>query len=254
MRPLHPTLLCAFAMTFPLAHGGNGPFLQVGEHARSARGFVPGGWNLDTVVRGDLDGNGKPDLAMVFWDHSPEADDPRDEEEKQKFPEPPGSHDKVRILAVALADSKGYRLVAENDTIIPEWSYWNQADPFEGISIKDGKLSLDLWNFMTFGSWGMQSAHFEFGWTERALRLSGFRGMNFDRYTHGGTLQTFDAKRGLMVVCQTDNEVDTARTMDDLCNPPAKQDTTHFPPGAKIRLQDILTNGLDYDPAGGITP
>ncbi|MBK8801650.1 MAG: hypothetical protein IPN71_06230 [Fibrobacteres bacterium] len=254
MRPLHPSLLCAFAMTFPLAHGGEGPFLQVGEHARSARGFVPGGWNLDTVVRGDLDGNGKPDLAMVFWDHSPNAEDPRDEEVKQKFPEPPGSSDKVRILAVALADSKGYRLIAENDTIIPEWSYWNQADPLDGIAIKDGKLSLDLENMMTFGSWEMRLTNFEFGWSEGALRLSGFRATNFNRRTGGGSLQTFDAKRGLMAICKTDDETISSRDMDDLCNPPATQDTTHFPPGAKIRLQDILTDGLSYDPAPEISP
>ena len=48
------------------------------QHARSAEDFVPAGWRLESKISGDLNGDGRDDVALVPRTTEPSAQDPLD--------------------------------------------------------------------------------------------------------------------------------------------------------------------------------
>ncbi|MGO4610652.1 hypothetical protein AB4142_30435, partial [Variovorax sp. 2RAF20] len=69
----------------------------VPAHAATAEGFVPAGWTLEYRIEGDLDQDGRADLALVL-----RQQDPRNIIEHDGFgPSPYDSN--PRILAIAFA-------------------------------------------------------------------------------------------------------------------------------------------------------
>jgi hypothetical protein len=86
------------------------------ERAATARDFVPEGWTLEKMLQGDLNGDGRADLAMVMREKDPEkmltASEGGDDRDFNTNP--------YRIAAAFReADGKTYRLVMENHMRIP---------------------------------------------------------------------------------------------------------------------------------------
>ncbi len=87
------------------------PLLPAG--AATAEAFVPPGWRIEARAHGDLDGDSRPDLALVL--RSQDSAKVLAEEMCEKaFDTNP------RMLAVLLAKpGGGYRLAVENHALIP---------------------------------------------------------------------------------------------------------------------------------------
>lgn len=138
--------------------------------ADAAAGFVPRGWTLEIEVAGDLDGDGRSDLALVLHGNDPAAriaglmcEDPFDSN--------------ARMLVVALARAGGgYRRVVADTRFIPRRESACAQDWFEpgAVRIERGVLSLKFDRFMNAGGWGSGSNRFAFRWQGGALRLIGW--------------------------------------------------------------------------------
>lgn len=144
------------------------------RQAASADGFVPPGWQLESKVEGDLNGDGKPDLAFVLH-----ATDP-----KNVVANPDGLGVKSldtnpRILAAAFARNAGYELVLENHALIPRRTDPVMDDPFDsvaasGLDVARGTLRLRLGVFASAGSWSMSTIATTFRWQNGRFELIGY--------------------------------------------------------------------------------
>ncbi|MEP9358840.1 hypothetical protein [Sphingomonas sp. KR3-1] len=152
--------------------------------AARAQGFVPVGWVLESSESGDLDGDGKPDLAFVLH-----MNDPANVLKNEGGFCGETIDTNPRILAVALAQpGGGYRLVAQNHALVPRRDNpcaddWLAADGEMGggIAIARGNVVVTLGRFMSAGGWGMGRTVFTLRWKDRALRLIGFDSENTQR-------------------------------------------------------------------------
>jgi hypothetical protein len=144
------------------------------RQAASAEGFVPPGWRLEAQAKGDLNGDGKADLAFVLHDTDP----------KNVVANPEGlgvdSLDtNPRILAVAFARAAGYELALENHALIPRRTDPVLEDPFDGVAaggleIARGTLRLRLGVFASAGSWSMSTIATTFRWQNGRFELIGY--------------------------------------------------------------------------------
>lgn len=148
--------------------------------AADAAGFAPRGWGVERQARGDLNGDGSADLAFVLRMRDPANILTHDGLGNNPFDTNP------RVLGVALAaPGGGFRLVAQNHSLIPRRDMPTQEDPFgdfaEGIAISRGTLRVGLYQFMNAGGWDAGPISFAFRWQEGALRLIGFDSNNLSR-------------------------------------------------------------------------
>lgn len=141
-------------------------------HAASAKGFAPKGWALETQAKGDLNGDGVPDLMLVLRDQSP----------KNLIPNPDGFGDdpldsNPRILLVALGGKDGYRLIASNRDLITRHTDPDMDDPFDadgGLLFKNGAFQIDVSSFYNAGSWQTEDVTFTFRYRHGQLLLVGY--------------------------------------------------------------------------------
>jgi hypothetical protein len=147
--------------------------------ATSAKGFVPAGWVLEAAVDGDLDADGRADLALVL-----RADDPRNVVTHDGMGTSPFDSN-PRILAIAFAErGGGYRLVAENHDLIPRPVEPIHDDPFDGeIAIARGVLRIGLHFFANAGSWETFNADFALRWQNGRFELIGYDRVSVQRNT-----------------------------------------------------------------------
>lgn len=154
---------------------------SLSRQAAAAEGFVPPGWTLEAKVEGDLNGDGKADLALVLHATDPKAvvanpeglgEDPLDTN--------------PRILAVAFAKAGGYELVLENHALIPRRTDPVLDDPFDGtatggLEVARGTLRLRLGVFASAGSWGVSNMTWTFRWQNGRFEMIGYDRTNADR-------------------------------------------------------------------------
>mgnify|MGYP003635378823 CR=1 FL=1 len=146
------------------------------EQGASAAAFVPAGWRLEQAVQGDISRDGVPDLAFVL-----RATDPDKIIRREGFPT-----DDVnpRILGVALGRADGFQLAAQNHAIFPERDadMLNMDDPFDqGLSMKNGMLTLEFNLFMSMGGGSTGPYQFHFRQQDGAVRLIGYDHTNVER-------------------------------------------------------------------------
>lgn len=152
--------------------------------AKSAAGFAPRGWAVEQQVKGDLDGDGIPDLAFAL----------HQQDKRNIIPNEGGMCGETidtnpRILGFALADGKGgYALVVQNHSLVPRYDSpcaddWFAADntAASGLSLGKGSVKVTLGRFMSAGGWSMGSTVFTFRWQAGALRLIGYDYDNVQR-------------------------------------------------------------------------
>ena len=127
-----------------------GPVLASPDVGSSPELFVPEGWEVQTLARGDLNGDGTDDLAMVvrgtdqnllveaghFTVGTPMVD-PKTGTMRVMMNTNP------RNIVVLLASERGFEKLAANSGLLPVPSYPN-GDALDGIDIVNGKLSLGL--------------------------------------------------------------------------------------------------------------
>ena len=148
--------------------------------AATEQGFVPKGWRVEARAEGDLDRDGKADLALVL-----RGTNPANVISEGMCEEPLDTN--PRIVAVVLAGpAGGYRLAADNRELIPRRDNPCQVDPFSDpgqIAIEGGTLRIDLERMMSAGGWDMGTTTFRWRWRDGALTLIGFDYSNVRRNT-----------------------------------------------------------------------
>jgi hypothetical protein len=143
--------------------------------ATTAQGFVPKGWAIESRAEGDLDGDSKPDVALVL----------RSQHRANVIPQEMCGEEldtNPWILAVLLANrGGGYRLAVQNHALIPRREDACNLDHLVAIAVERGALRMDFERMMSAGGWDMGTTTFKWRWREGALRLVGFDYSNVSR-------------------------------------------------------------------------
>jgi hypothetical protein len=153
------------------------PAPAIPAQSATAEGFAPTGWSVLQKTSGDLDGDGRVDLALIVQnDKQPEALSGfnQDGKEGRKF--------WPRLLVVALADANGpgYHLLLANAAFISVHQFRSLDDVMEGepMAVSKGVLSVSFHQFASMGSWSMGNTDYKFRYRNGAMPLIGM-----ERYT-----------------------------------------------------------------------
>jgi hypothetical protein len=175
----------------------------VPERSADIDGFVPAGWLVDASAEGDLDRDGRSDLALVIRMNDASNMIPADMCGETLDTNP-------RMLIVALAaPGGGYRRVADDHALIPRRDNACAVDPFapDNIEIGRGSLHLSLEHFMSAGGWDAGTTTFALRWQEGAMRLIGWDYSNVHRNT--GCIQTLSVNFLTGAVRTTEGNIGT---------------------------------------------
>jgi hypothetical protein len=142
--------------------------------AQSAEGLVPQGWRLEHKAVGDLNNDGRPDLALVL-----RAGDPANVIDNQGLgPRRFDTNPRLLIVAFALPGG-GYRRVLQNHTLMPRPDNPAMEDVLQDpnpVTIAKGTLRVSMNVFVSAGGWTTYSVKHTF-----QLRSGQFRLIGFDR-------------------------------------------------------------------------
>jgi len=127
----------------------------------TAQGFVAPNWVIVSKAEGDLNRDGRSDIVMALW---PEPFAKAEEWEKQR------DGPFYRLIIAFAQPSGGYRLVADNTTLIMQPSYsGGYEDPLADGDLNIVRGSLDISRQMLRGHF-----RYRFRWTNGAFRLIGW--------------------------------------------------------------------------------
>ena len=156
--------------------------------AETAEGFVAPGWAIQVRRSGDLDGDGRADLAMVVQQRSA-ANVGRPDGFSPELDANP------RMLLVALAGGEGrpYRLALANRTLIPRHDEVRNEDPFGpehgGLEVRRGAFAVTVGLFANMGTWTSYRRTFTFRLRDGRALLIGVDEHRFQRNS-GETIRT----------------------------------------------------------------
>ncbi|WP_404335767.1 hypothetical protein AB2M62_17245 [Sphingomonas sp. MMS12-HWE2-04] len=162
-----------FALLLPLAAQADlppAPIPSVVAAAPDAAGFVPQGWRLEMQSSGDLNADGRADLAVLL-----RGDDPALRLARNMCDDPFDTNPRILVIALA-APGGGYRRVVANSRLIPRRENPCEVDWIEdgALGIGRGGVSLHLSRMMSMGGWAAGTTRFTFRWRDNALRLIGW--------------------------------------------------------------------------------
>lgn len=169
---------CGLAMADPAIPAASYPALV--KHAPSVEGFVPAKWRIEVKQSGDLNSDGRDDVALVL-----RAIDPRNIVDMRGHGGPENYDTNPRILMVAFANAAGgYDLALENHTLIARTTEPSAQDPLDpngvqegGVEIKNGTLQV------TLGYFGGNMGHmtYTFRFEKGGFRLIGYDSVDVER-------------------------------------------------------------------------
>ena len=206
----------------------------VTSRAPDAAGFVPPGWMLEQQASGDLDTDGKPDLALLLRLRDPRNVLRNDGLGESAFDTNP------RLLVVALRDGMGYRRVLQDHAFIPRRMDPVDDDYVQGddaLSIARGTLRIRLHAFRSAGGWGTWTGTFAFRWQQDCLRLIGFDRSHLQRNsgrTEDTSINYLTGRATVATGSIEDDAVDTRRLRIGR---------------APLRCLQDIGSGMDFDPA-----
>lgn len=162
-----------FALLFLLSEQADlppAPIPAVAATAPDAAGFVPRGWRLEIQSAGDLNADGRADLALLL-----RGDDPALRLVRNMCDDPFDTNPRILVIALA-APGGGYRRVVANTRLIPRRDNPCEMDWIEegALGIGRGGVSLHLSRMMSMGGWAAGTTRFTFRWQADALRLIGW--------------------------------------------------------------------------------
>ncbi|WP_102222685.1 lysozyme inhibitor LprI family protein [Acidimangrovimonas sediminis] len=190
---------------------------------------VPQGWRQEIAARGDLNGDSRPDLALVLRGADPNLKGKDD----QGLP----VDRNPRLLAVYFARAAGgYRLVLQNHRLIPVVPA-PDYDPLTGIAaggvtIARGTLQVALGSFGT----SINSATFTFRWQDKRFVLIGYDSTSASRTDNTVTTDSYN-----YLTARWKHAVE--RVEDD-----APKVTWHDLPRRRPEALAEIGDGLEFDP------
>jgi len=145
-------------------------FPAVPAQAQTQAGLVPIGWTVEKEGRGDLNGDGVPDLMLVLHMTDPGnviANTGLGTSELDTNP---------RMLVVAFADkaTKNYSLALVNHTLIPRLTNPFMDDPLEDAAIVKGTVQVSLTFWMSAGTWFTSQTKLTFRYQDGCFKLIGY--------------------------------------------------------------------------------
>ena len=213
------------------------PVPDVPTMARSASGFVPPGWEIERTARGDLNGDKRPDLALVI----------RSTDKNLIIANPNGlgadsfnSNPRAIIVALNLG-ARGYGLSDVSTKLIPRIDNAIIDDPFgeSEMVIKKGVLLVSIRFWASAGSWSMSNTTFTFRDQNEAVQLIGYDQTHIHRASGEMTTTSVNYMTGRMSIGKGSIEHDRVKkTWKNIGKTPL------------LRLSE-MENGWDFDPARG---
>jgi len=191
--------------------------------------LVPAGWHVEAEASGDLNGDRRPDLALVLQS---DISDVSFNGEPTVGP---------RMLVVGFASRKGLTPVVSHHRLIPRRDNAYVQDVFDAengaLSVDRGQLSVTLQFFATAGGWDIFTKIYRFAWNGSAFQLAGF---DYD-YGHRATGITrhwiADYKAGTLIFT-------TGRFSKDA---PESTKKSKLPGRRRITLEQV-GDGMAFDP------
>ena len=202
--------------------------------AARAEGFVPSGWRIVLRTDGDMNGDGRDDLAMILRDA-----DPKNVVKNDGFG-PPAFDTNPYVLVVALRrPDGGYQLTAADHTLIPRATQPNIDDYLEDATpatIRRGVLRIGLRLFANAGGADLAQVTFSFRLEQGHLRLIGYDNNDVQRMSG----ETLDVSVDFLT-----RRVKTTKGRIDRDG--GKVTWSALPPAAPLTLERI-GDGMDFDP------
>lgn len=203
--PLTTQLFDKGGLRKPKIHPGSDIGELIEFHTRDSarlRGEYPG-WEILSAARGDLNGDGKEDMAFVIgfgdrmlgFDYADTLNDSRYE-----YNDYPPERLRERTLVVALSERErpGLPIGIVNEKLIPCFPAWNSNadDAFDGIDISNGELVLHERSWMSAGSWWTDTYRYGFRFIDEQLRLVNREQTRFHRGSGEAYLTHLDLETG----------------------------------------------------------
>jgi hypothetical protein len=181
-------------------------FPDIAHKGKDAAAFAPSGWMVESQKAGDLNGDGRADIAFVLHDTEKRNVLTNTDMGVQEIDTNP----RILCVAFANADGSGYTLALQNHTLIPRWVYPTQDDNFgdQGgeIKVARGALQVSLHYFANAGGWAMGTTTFTFRYQHGSFELIGFDNENHERNTGGDTSTSVDYSTGKQTIVTTQEE------------------------------------------------
>lgn len=238
--------LLAAAATFALTATAAFPDVTVPPvtyPALAARGanaaaFVPAGWKLESSASGDLNGDGRADLAIVL----------RGANRRNIVANPDGLGQNPfdtnpRILAVLFGQATGgYRLALENHTLIPRPDNPVASDFLEdgGVKIERGVLKVTMSFFLSAGGWGTAARTYTFRWQNSRFELIGFDKRDLQRNTGEMVSTSINYSTRKVRIGKSTMENDSAERV-----------TWRILPAGPLLSLAAIGDGIEFEPAIG---
>ncbi len=199
--------------------------------ASSVSGFVPKGWQMEAKAEGDLNGDTRPDAALVL--HMNDAANRIHPSYDQTI-----TYDtNPRMLVIAFGSKGGgYRLAASDHTLIPRLENPNQDEPFDSIAIANGALKVKMHLFMSAGGWMMGDTSLTFRWIDDRFRMIGF-----DR---DAIMRNTGETEKISINYLTGRKIVTTGSIDGRADRPK---TTTLPKKPLLRMDQVV-DGLYFEP------
>ncbi|MCG3773192.1 MAG: hypothetical protein JW384_04424 [Nitrosomonadaceae bacterium] len=191
--------LWAYLAGICLLHAAEKPL----DMPAAAKGYLPVGWKVETLVQGDLNADGLSDLAFVRVG--------TDSKKITKRSDGFAQDRNPRVLVVLLARKEGYAKVGEYLKFIPpafEDEYENLLDRYDGLKLEKGVLVVCFQWFVTAGSWSVGEWQHKFRLEAGRLRLIGTEHNIFMRNSGEKTLTSTNYLTGKRKITSGLNQFD----------------------------------------------
>lgn len=174
MNRLAESLVCLLLL-FTAARAGSDEapsvvFPAIPAQAQTQSDLVPKGWTVEMESRGDLNGDGVPDLMLVLHMVNPVNVITNDGFGTSELDTNP------RMLVVAFAEkaTSRYSLALVNHTLIPRHTNPSMDDPLEDAAIVKGTVHVSLGFWMSAGSWFTSQTELTFRYQDGCFKLIGY--------------------------------------------------------------------------------
>jgi hypothetical protein len=203
--------------------------------AASAAGFAPRGWKVEKAVKGDLNRDGRADLALIL-----KGADTNCILQPDGKPEPIDTN--PRVVLVAFGTNAGFVRQVVGSKVIPRIDDPYMDDPLnpDTFAIRQNVLRMGLSYWRSMGGWTTFSSTFSFRWDGKRMRLIGFDKDTTQRNSGQTEQLSVNLVSGFVKATKGSIEDDSVRTVS-LKRIPQKPEAL-----------DTMDDGLGYEPKRGV--
>jgi hypothetical protein len=207
-------------------------FPAIPAQAQAQADLVPKGWIVESESRGDLNGDGGPDLMLVLHMTNPANVIKNDGFGVSELDTNP------RMLVVAFVDkaTKKYSLALANHTLIPRQTNPLMDDHLEGAAIVKGTLQVSLGMWMSAGSWYTSQTKLTFRYQDGCFKMIGYDSTETRRNTGETSTVSINYLTRKMKITKGNIQDDQGNTSWKTLRAP------------RLLCLDAVGDGLDFDP------